>query len=413
MVRTDDYSRGPGVWKFNNNLLQNAGFWDKVLKIIKDTVQVTEFCDPSMHWECIKMEVTTFCKHFSKHKAQEQCNKLSCLHKEKAELESKLTDSPDNLSHLDRLEKIDLELEQHSREQAEKFIFRSQCTYAREGEKCSAYFLSLEKKCYLEENMKCVITGDGTMTHDQHTILSEQTKFYQELYKSDPGISFNLCPSVEEKLLTDEDKRLCNKLFEHDEFYDALMTLKPNKVPGLDGITLEFYREFWKDLSPFLIAMYRHSYDKGILPESVHWGLISLLPKNNKDMRYVKNMCPLALLNNDYKILTKAIDNRLREILPEIIEIISKDQSGFIKGRKISHNIRKSLDIMDFAKKQNIPMLILTIDMEKCFDHLEHQAIMASLKYLNFSNSFISWIKLFYNKFSICTQNFGYLSDFW
>ena len=33
--------------------------------------------------------------------------------------------------------------------------------------------------------MKCVITDNGVVSRDQNTILNEQTKFYQELYKSD------------------------------------------------------------------------------------------------------------------------------------------------------------------------------------------------------------------------------------
>ena len=134
-----------------------------------------------------------------------------------------------------------------------------------------------------------------------------------------------------------------------------------------------------------LMRMYEHSLTEGILPESVRQGLISLLPKKNKDTRYIKNMRTLTLLNSDYKILTKAVDNQLREVLPSIID---SDQMGFIKGRKISHNIRKSLDIIDFVNKEKIPSMILSIDMEKCFDRLEHKALLASLEYFNFGKCF-------------------------
>ena len=57
-------------------------------------------------------------------------------------------------------------------------------------------------------------------------------------------------------------------------------------------------------------------------------------------------------------------------------------------------------------------MLILTIDMEKCFDHLEHKAIMSSLSYFGFGDCFMHWISLFYNSFYFCCQNFGNLSTF-
>ena len=63
--------------------------------------------------------------------------------------------------------------------------------------------------------------------------------------------------------------------------------------------------------------------------------LIPLLPKKNKNTKYVKNMCPLTHRTNAYKILAKMIDNRLSSVL----EIVSKDESGFVKGHKICHNV--------------------------------------------------------------------------
>ena len=154
--------------------------------------------------------------------------------------------------------------------------------------------------------------------------------------------------------------------------------------------------------------MCQYSLEHDLLPESVQQGLISLLQKKGKDTIRVKNMRPLTLLN--YKILTKALDNRLCTILPDLIH---ENQTGFVKGRKISHNVRKSLDVIDYTTKQKIPGLILSIDMEKCFNRLEHKSIIGLLKYFNFGEKFIKWIQLIYTDFQICTQNFGFLSKFW
>ena len=92
--------------------------------------------------------------------------------------------------------------------------------------------------------------------------------------------------------------------------------------------------------------------------------------------------------------------------------LIHQDQTGFIPGRNIAHNIRKSLDVIQFAKSKQIPAAILSIDMEKCFDRISHDAIFNSFKYFNFGDNFINWIKLFYSKIEVCTQHFGYISDF-
>ena len=317
---------------------------------------------------------------------------------------------PENSDIVENLIAVRSEIDVMEIENAKSSIFRSNCRFAKEGEKCSKFFMSLEKARYLEKNMKCVMLDGGQCSFNQKTILDEQVRFYKELYSSDADIHFALSPEKTERVLNDMERSFCDEEIKKDELFDAVMTLKSDKVPGIDGLTVEFYRKFWKELVVPLTDMYYCSHRNGMLPSSVREGLLSLLPKRGKDTRMVKNKRPLMLLCNDLKILSKAIDNRLRTILPSLI---SDSQSGFVKGRKISHNVRKSLDIIEHCKNNNIPGIILSIDMEKCLDRLEHSAIMGSLRYFNFGENIISWIKLLYTNFRICTQNFGILSEFW
>ena len=41
--------------------------------------------------------------------------------------------------------------------------------------------------------------------------------------------------------------------------------MKSNKAPGLDGLTVEFYREFWGKVNFFLIDVLNKSYDEKLL----------------------------------------------------------------------------------------------------------------------------------------------------
>ena len=93
--------------------------------------------------------------------------------------------------------------------------------------------------------------------------------------------------------------------------------------------------------------------------------------------------------------------------------IIHHDQSGFLPKHSIATNIRKSLDVMEYCKQRKIPAVILSLDMEKCFDRIEYGAILGVLRMFNFGEQFIRWISLFYNRFEVCTQNFGFLSEWW
>ena len=64
--------------------------------------------------------------------------------------------------------------------------------------------------------------------------------------------------------------------------------------------------------------------------------IITLLPQKNNDLRFLKNWRTISLLNTDYKIMTKCIATRLKN---NLIKIINKSQSGFIKSRYIGDKV--------------------------------------------------------------------------
>ena len=102
----------------------------------------------------------------------------------------------------------------------------------------------------------------------------------------------------------------------------------------MDGIPAEFYRVFWKDQSNLFIKAINTSYNRGRLALSQRRGLIKLIPKKNNILSKLKNWRTLTFLNIDYQIATKAIANRLKKVLPKLI---NHDHMGY---RSISENIR-------------------------------------------------------------------------
>ena len=99
----------------------------------------------------------------------------------------------------------------------------------------------------------------------------------------------------------------------------------------------------------------------------------------------------------------------MKKVLPKLI---NNDQTGFIKNRFIGENIRLIDYIINYTNTEQIEGLFLFIDFEKAFDSIEWSFIEKTLKYYNFGNSFITWIKLFYTDIYSCVQNNGWSSDF-
>ena len=73
--------------------------------------------------------------------------------------------------------------------------------------------------------------------------------------------------------------------------------------------------------------------DKGQLSVSQKRGVIKLIPKKDTEPYYVKNWRLITLWNCDYKIAAKAIANRLKNVIPKII---NNDQTGMAFSREDS-----------------------------------------------------------------------------
>ena len=62
-----------------------------------------------------------------------------------------------------------------------------------------------------------------------------------------------------------------------------------DKSPGLDGFTTNFCKLFWVNIKSFLFDSYTYSIENGQLSDSQIRGLLSMLPKNGKDLCYLKS----------------------------------------------------------------------------------------------------------------------------
>ena len=225
---------------------------------------------------------------------------------------------------------------------------------------------------------------------------------------SDPNVHFDLVNKTEIRLNIDQ-KEFLDKDLELKEIFEAATEMEKNKVCGCDGLSLEFYIHFWHLLKNELWSMYLESKQRGSFVHSARKGIISLLPKKDKDPRILRNLRPLAILNYDYKILAKALANRLKMVLPFLI---GEQQTGFMAGRQIQSNIKQTMDIVTHVSKNQKRAVIVSIDFEKCFDRIEHRSIYEAMRYFNIGEEFISWIHVFFTNALLCTFNAGRASDF-
>ena len=255
--------------------------------------------------------------------------------------------------------------------------------------------------------MYVVRKRDGTLTKDYREILNEQRLFYQDLYKVNPNVSFNLVNNSG-VFLSEEDKVRLDQDISIGELKEALKSMKPEKTPGCDGLSREFYLKFIDKVGIPMLNMFKLALIEGKLCATARRGVIQLIPKHNKDETLVKSWRPLTILPYDYRILARILAIRFESVTQDLI---SPCQQGFLKNRNIACNIRKTAEVIAYTKKRRQKAIIVTIDFDKCFDRVEFNSIAGALRYFNFGTQFTRWIMLLYQDCLLCTQNNGYVSD--
>ena len=131
--------------------------------------------------------------------------------------------------------------------------------------------------------------------------------------------------------------------------------------------------------------------------------VITLIEKEGKNAMDVKNYRPITLLNVDYKILSKVLARRIKEVLGEIVH---HDQVGYIKDRNIGEAVRL-IDDMFFSSLNQDNGYLVAADFEKAFDSVDHDFLFKVLELFGFGISICSWVKTLYTDISSCVMNGG------
>ncbi|PIK37416.1 hypothetical protein BSL78_25745 [Apostichopus japonicus] len=182
--------------------------------------------------------------------------------------------------------------------------------------------------------------------------------------------------------------------------------MKNGKSPGSDGLPREFYRTFWAIIGPDIRAVFEDAFQNGLLNQSQRLGMITLLqvwgPLDPRNKR------PITLLNVDYKLLAKALCNRLALAMPHLVGDL---QTCAVKGHCIQQNLWLMRDLTDFVIERDLPCALVSLDQQKAFDMVDRGFLMNVLETFQLHPNFRKWISVLYQEsFSSVIVN-GFCSE--
>ena len=137
--------------------------------------------------------------------------------------------------------------------------------------------------------------------------------------------------------------------------------------------------------------------------------MIKLIEKLDRDKQFIKNWRPISLLNVDTKIISKVLSGRIKEVLPSLI---SSNQTAYVDGRIISESGRLISDILEITDLSKLNGILLTIDIEKAFDSVNHAFLISVLEKYGSGKFFLKWINVLLNNQESCVINGGFTTQY-
>ncbi len=376
------------TWKFNNRLLENTEYVKTITQLIQQYHNHLEEGQAKLTWELLKQTIKHTTKRIGKQIAKTLSDEINLI--TRAIHTARNDNTPTET--IDRYEQHLGTLLQHKYRGAQ---IRSKYTQIQD-ETPNKHFLAIEQNVQRHRTVHEIKDIHG-QTHTTNQEIANAFKDYYQTLFTDEATDENTQDEMIDYCtpLDEQDKDRLDTQITLNELKTSVQQLQPNKSPGPDGLTSEFYKHFFPHLAPLYFAMLKESFETGSLPDSLNNSITTLLPKDPTERNNLKKYRPISLLNTDYKILTKTLVNKLK---PHMHKLIHTDQQCAVTKRNINNHTHFIRDLIQYTHDKHTRTALLSLDQEKAFDRVSHTFLHKTLERNNLGHTFTTWTKILYNK---------------
>ena len=221
-------------------------------------------------------------------------------------------------------------------------------------------------------------------------------EFYRDLFMSTNPIDMEALFSGFPVKVTSTMNEILTRSVTLEDIRKAAFGVKGSSAPGEDGLTGCFYQQYWHIVGLRIVQAVQRFFLTSVMPDGWNHTQLSLIPKvpNTAEM---KDMRPISLCSVQYKIISRILCDRLKQVL---LDIVSDTQGAFVAGRLITDNIIVAHEMVHGLrtnKKVGETSMAIKNDMSKAYDRVEWNFVEILLEKMGFARTWIRWVMLCIN----------------
>nr|KYP53426.1 Transposon TX1 uncharacterized [Cajanus cajan] len=264
---------------------------------------------------------------------------------------------------------------------------KSRVSWLKLGDRNSKFFHGMLNWRRKENSLKGLFV-DGRWMDDPKQVKLQVKKFFHNRFMEQHW-ERPLIEGVQFKQISDREKCQLTADIDLEEIKMAVWDCDSSKSPGPDGFNFKFIKSFWETVKEDIVRMMKEFHANGKLPKGTNSTFITLIPKVD-DPQSLGDYRPISLVGCLYKILAKILANRLKKVLPSVID---DRQSAFLEGRNLLQSVVIANETLDEVKKEKKSCIFFKVDYEKAYDSVNWEFLLYMLRRLGFDPKWIQWIR--------------------
>ncbi|KAL0293105.1 UNVERIFIED_CONTAM: hypothetical protein Sradi_6957100 [Sesamum radiatum] len=226
---------------------------------------------------------------------------------------------------------------------------RAKLAWLKGGDNCSKIFFQKITARRASQRVYQIQNEDGHLLTEYTVVTGEFVNYFKKLFGGSQRQPQNLdhLQTFARYLISEDEATLISSPVQRQEIKEALFDINEDSAPGPDGFSSGFFKASWAVTGDDVCRAVMEFFNGGRLLKQLNATLITLIPKN-----------------------------------------------AFVRGRSISDNVLLAQELLSgYNQKKLPPRCTIKVDLQKAYDVVNWDYLLAVLRLFKFPNRFILWVE--------------------